>query len=155
MRSFGLKTRRGIMHAVTMLVACAAITFSPSVKAEAPATSGEAPLVMVVMDPLALPLSCPCVKGYAQRDYEKLAAALETQLKRKVKLVFNESLSVALRDQTEGKADLVIGKSSVVRHDTAKHKLDAVPLAMLTGKDGSTQQTGLIVVPSDDPAKSV
>jgi hypothetical protein len=30
-------------------------------------------LTIVVMDPLALPLSCPCVKGYAQRKYETLA----------------------------------------------------------------------------------
>jgi outer membrane protein assembly factor BamB len=28
---------------------------------------------LIVMDPLAAPLSCPCVKGYAQRDYQKLA----------------------------------------------------------------------------------
>ena len=26
------------------------------------------PLVLVVMDPLAKELSCPCVKGYAQRE---------------------------------------------------------------------------------------
>ena len=32
---------------------------------------------MVVMDPLALPLSCPCVKGYAQRNYDKLGEKLE------------------------------------------------------------------------------
>lgn len=118
-------------------------------------TSAKQPLVVVVMDPLALPLSCPCVKGYAQRDYEKLAAKLQTQLKRPVKLVFNESLTAALRDQTEGKVDLVIGKYSVVLADSAKNKLAATPLAMLTGKDGSTNQTGLVVVPSEDPAKTV
>ena len=155
MSSYRSAIRRVSVRTVIFVAACCAMALSPSLRADAPTSGGEKPLVMVVMDPLALPLSCPCVKGYAQRDYEKLAAALETQLKRKIKLVFNESLSVALRDQTDGKADLVIGKASVVRHDTAKHKLDAVPLAMLTGKDGSTQQTGLIVVPSDDPAKSV
>jgi ABC-type phosphate/phosphonate transport system substrate-binding protein len=129
---------------------------SPSALAEEvrAVTTGN-PLVVVVMDPLALPLSCPCVKGYAQRDYQKLADRLQASLKRQVKLVFNESLSVALRDQTEGKADLVIGKYSVVLADTAKNKLAATPLAMLTGKDGSTNQTGLIVVPSGDPAKTV
>ncbi len=37
-------------------------------------------LTMVVMDPLALPLSCPCVQGYAQRNYDKLAEALEKDL---------------------------------------------------------------------------
>src|SRR5947208_3409602 len=38
----------------------------------------KTPLTLIVMDPLAAPLSCPCVKGYAQRDYEKLAKQLET-----------------------------------------------------------------------------
>ena len=127
----------------------------PAMAEEVRAVATEQPLVIVVMDPLALPLSCPCVKGYAQRDYQKLADRLQTRLKRPVKLVFNESLSVALRDQTEGQADLVIGKYSVVLADMAKNKLAATPLAMLTGKDGSTTQTGLIVVPSGDPAQSV
>jgi len=31
------------------------------------------PLSLVVMDPLAAPLSCPCVEGYAQRKYEPIA----------------------------------------------------------------------------------
>ena len=40
-------------------------------------------LTLVVMDPLAAPLSCPCVEGYAQRDYEKLATFLRDELKRR------------------------------------------------------------------------
>jgi ABC-type phosphate/phosphonate transport system substrate-binding protein len=122
---------------------------------DASTATTDRPLVVVVMDPLALPLSCPCVKGYAQRDYQALADRLQALLDRPVKLVFNESLSVALRDQTEGQADLVIGKHSVVLADAAKNKLAATPLAMLTGKGGSTTQTGLIVVPAKDPAQSV
>ena len=51
------------------------------------------PFTLVVMDPLAKPLSCPCVKGYAQRDYEKLSQKLQTLLDRPVKIVFNESLT--------------------------------------------------------------
>lgn len=38
-----------------------------------PASSGDKAadgLSLVVMDPLAAPLSCPCVEGYAQRKYE-------------------------------------------------------------------------------------
>jgi ABC-type phosphate/phosphonate transport system substrate-binding protein len=112
-------------------------------------------LTVVVMDPLALPLSCPCVQGYAQRKYEKLAERLESELKRSVKLVFNESLTAALREQAEGRADLVIGKQSVVLFDAAKNNIEMTPIAMLTGKDGKTTQTGLIVVPSADPAKAV
>lgn len=132
-------------------LACCTMTLSAEAAEKAP----SAPLTMIVMDPLALPLSCPCVQGYAQRDYEKLATALEARLDRKVKLVFNESLTAALRDKTEGKADLIIGKQSVVLHDLAKNKLQGTHVAMLTGKDGATTQTGLIVIPTADPAKSV
>ncbi len=71
-----------------------------------------------------------------------------------MKLVFNESLTAALKDQTEGKVDLVIGKCSVVEFDAKKLHLTATQVAMLTGKDGTTTQNGLIVVPKDDPAQS-
>lgn len=50
------------------------------------------PLRLVVMDPLALPLSCECVKGYAQRRYEKLGAFLEQRLKRPVAIAFAEAI---------------------------------------------------------------
>src|SRR5690606_18127815 len=62
---------------------------APAAGEETKAADAASPLVVVVMDPLALPLSCPCVKGYAQRDYQKLAEALEAQLGRSVSLVFN------------------------------------------------------------------
>ena len=126
-----------------------------TLSADAAEKAQNPPLTMIVMDPLALPLTCPCVQGYAQRDYEKLAAALEARLDRPVKLIFNESLTVALREKAAGKADLVIGKQSVVQHDLKKNKLTGTQIAMLTGKDGTTTQTGLIVIPSADPAKSV
>src|SRR5690349_17051131 len=67
-------------------------------------------LTVVVMDPLAAPLSCPCVKGYAQRDYDKLAAHLEQKLGIPVTITYSESLVSALKSKTEGKADLIIGK---------------------------------------------
>jgi len=111
-------------------------------------------LTLVVMDPLASPLSCPCVKGYAQRDYDKLAAYLEKQLGRPVTVAYSDSLTTALQKKTEGKADIIIGKRSVVEFDARNSKLDVVPVADLTGKDGLTTMTGLIVVPKDDPAKT-
>ncbi len=109
---------------------------------------------VVVMDPLAAPLSCPCVKGYAQRDYTKLGQYLETKLGRQVKVFFGESLTNTLAKKSGGKADLIIGKESVVRHEVKENKLDAVPVAALTGKDGKTTQTGLVVVAAKDPALS-
>jgi ABC-type phosphate/phosphonate transport system substrate-binding protein len=112
----------------------------------------KTPLTLIVMDPMAAPLSCDCVKGYAQRDYEKLARHLEKQLGREVKLHFSESLTNALEKKTQGKADLIIGKESVIRHQAKENKLGVTPIASLTGKDGKTTMTGLFVIPSEDKA---
>ena len=120
----------------------------------APAFAESKPdaLTIVVMDPMAAALSCPCVKGYAQRDYDKLGAFLGKELGRSVKVVFAESLTKALKEKAEGRADLIIGKESVVRAETKANKLPAVPVAALTGKDGKTTMTGLFVVATADPA---
>lgn len=109
---------------------------------------------MVVMDPLAAPLSCPCVEGYAQRKYEVLAKHLEVSLNRPINLVFTNALSNALKE-TSGQVDLIIGKDSVIRADAKEAKVSVSAVASLTGKDGATTQTGLIVVNKDDPATSV
>ena len=112
-------------------------------------------LLMVVMDPLAKPLSCPCVAGYAQRDYEKLAETLQKRLGREVLLVFNESLTSALKAAEAKTADLVIGKQSVILHDAQAGGLTLTKVAMLTGKDGLTTQRGLFVVAAKDPAQKI
>jgi ABC-type phosphate/phosphonate transport system substrate-binding protein len=119
------------------------------------ATTGRAddkkPFALVVMDPLALELSCPCVKGYAQRNYHKLGAMLEKKLGRPVTVTFSESLASALK-KGDGRADLVIGKESVVRLESSANKLSLAPVASLTGKDGKTTMNGLFVVAGKDPA---
>jgi len=112
-------------------------------------------LVMVVMDPLAAPLSCPCVEGYAQRDYDKLATFLTSQLGREVVAVYNASLPAALKMDTKDRADIVIGKHSVVLYDGKKAGKQFRPVLALTGKDGKTDMQGLFVVASSDAAKSV
>lgn len=117
--------------------------------------AAEGPLVVVVMDPLSAPLSCDCVKGYAQRKYELLGAYLQEQLHRPVRVVWSESLTTALAKETHGQADLIIGKDSVVRYDAKAAQLNVHPVAALTDKDGSTLQTGLFVVRQADPAHSV
>jgi ABC-type phosphate/phosphonate transport system substrate-binding protein len=111
-------------------------------------------LTVIVMDPLAAPLSCPCVAGYAQRDYEKLGKFLEAKLGTSVQVYFNESLDGALTKKTAGKADLIIGKDSVVRFETHEKSLPVIRLVALTDKDGVTTQTGLFVVASSDAATS-
>lgn len=110
---------------------------------------------VIVMDPLAAPLSCACVKGYAQRDYDQLGKYLEGKLGRPVDVVYSNSMAKAVKEQTAGKADLIIGKASVVNWDCQKAKLDVTPVAALTNKEGITTQNGLIVVPKNDPAKTV
>src|SRR5436309_1179746 len=110
--------------------AVALFAFASSSRA---AEKGE--LTVIVMDPLSAELSCPCVAGYAQRDYAKLGKYLEKALGQPVKVYFAESLTHALKKKTEGKADIIIGKESVVRNEASENKLGATPIASLTGKD--------------------
>lgn len=111
-------------------------------------------LSLIVMDPLAAPLSCPCVKGYAQRKYEKLDEYLEKSLGYKVNLVFSESLAKAVQEGESQNAYLIIGKDSVVRSDSKKLKMKVQAIARLSDLQGKTTQTGLIVVPAKDPAQT-
>ncbi|WP_339730525.1 PQQ-binding-like beta-propeller repeat protein [uncultured Gimesia sp.] len=112
------------------------------------------PLMLIVMDPLAAPLSCPCVKGYAQRDYEKLGEFLAKQLGRKVEVKFSESLAKVVPEKVNDQPWLIIGKQSVVRADAGALKLKVQAIARLSDLKGATTQTGLIVVPTKDPAKT-
>jgi ABC-type phosphate/phosphonate transport system substrate-binding protein len=145
-------------HLITLaLLALALPTFAEE-KPAAPKPAVDIPanaLVMVVMDPLAAPLSCPCVEGYAQRNYDKLAEFLTSQLGRPVVAVYNASLPAALKMDTKDRADIVIGKHSVVLYDAKKAGKQMRPVLSLTGKDGKTDMQGLFVVATSDPAKSV
>jgi len=114
-----------------------------------------ADLAIAVMDPLAAPLSCPCVKGYAQRNYDKLGAYLEKRLERKTHVIFAEDVAKAVKASPDNHLDLIIGKTSVVRYDAAEYRLKVRPLAMLTGKEGGTTIRGWFIVPKNDPAKSI
>jgi ABC-type phosphate/phosphonate transport system substrate-binding protein len=117
--------------------------------------SSSDPLTIVVMDPLALPLSCPCVKGYAQRDYDQLGKFIAARLNRPVNVAYSDNLGAALEKKTGGKADLVIGKDSVVRKQAGRAGLTLSHVAALTGLDGKTTQTGLFIVPAKDSALSI
>lgn len=119
-----------------------------------PSLAEDRTLHVIVMDPLSAPLSCDCVKGYAQRKYEKLGEFLAKQLGRPVKVTWSESLVKATKE-TDGAAQLVIGKHSVVLHDANKLSRKFEPIAALTGSDGETTQTGLLVVRTPDAAQKV
>ncbi|MEM6691789.1 MAG: PhnD/SsuA/transferrin family substrate-binding protein, partial [Planctomycetota bacterium] len=111
----------------------------------------QSSLKLVVMDPLSKPLSCDCVRGYAQRDYEVLAAHLERSIGHDVDVVWHQSLGEAIK-QTNGQADIVIGKHSMVVADGKATSLALQPVTQLTDKKGGTTQHGLIVVRSEDSA---
>lgn len=136
----------------TFLKSAAVIPLGLVATAAEPAKSTDA-LVLAVMDPLAAPNACPCVEGYAQRDYEKLGKHLAAKLGKPVKVVFGESLAGVLK-KSDGKADILVGKESVVRHQAKEVKIGAVPVAALAGKDGKTTMTGLVVVAAKDEALS-
>jgi outer membrane protein assembly factor BamB/ABC-type phosphate/phosphonate transport system substrate-binding protein len=70
-----------------------------------------------------------------------------------VNVVFAEDLAAASKKSTVPPA-LIIGKKSVVLSEAGKHKLDVTPIARLTGKDGSPDQFGLIVVRQESLAKT-
>ena len=141
-------------HCRALCLSVAVVALAGFYASSASADEKDSPLTMVVMDPLAAPLSCPCVEGYAQRDYTVLAKHLAKYANRDVKVVFAESLPAALK-KTRGKADLVIGKQSVVRADAKSAKVQMTPVSQLTDQKGNTTQYGMIVVNKEDPAKSV
>ncbi|HYO23705.1 MAG TPA: PQQ-binding-like beta-propeller repeat protein [Lacipirellulaceae bacterium] len=147
--------RRG-QAAVAAVLVLGAWAFQGAVASAAEGAEGAgAPFSMVVMDPLAAPLSCPCVAGYAQRKYEVLGEYLSEQLHRPVTVTFAESIASALEREGVDEVHLVIGKDSVVRAHGKKLDLGVRRLARLTGKDGKTTQTGLVVVRAADAAQAV
>ena len=124
---------------------------------ERPQTVSSVPadaLVVVVMDPLAEPLACKCVEGYAQRKYEVLGTYLEQVLHRPVHVVWGEAIEVAT-ESIPGRGDLIIGKHSVVLHDAQQTGRKIEPIAQLTNRDGSRHQTGLFVVRAENRAQKV
>jgi len=124
----------------------AVFAFTSAAIAVEPYGPAKAELTIVVMDPMAGPLACDCVQGYAQRKYERLADYLHSELGKTVKVVWSESLVTALSGQAEGQAQIVIGKDSVARAEAATTKISYEPVAQLTDKQGSVMQRGLFVV---------
>jgi ABC-type phosphate/phosphonate transport system substrate-binding protein len=113
------------------------------------------PLTMIVTDPFAAPLALPGAKASGHRDYDKLAKYLEGKLGRPVKVFYGETVAAAQAKMTGGQADLFIGQESTIRLQlAATTDLRAIPVAALTGKDGTSSFTGLIVVAAADPANS-
>lgn len=106
------------------------------------------------MDPLSSQLACACVEGYAQRDYQKFALHLSKKTGRPVHVVFSETLAEGLKE-ADGKADIVIGKHSVILSASKKEKIELSPVFQLTDKQDSIEQTGLLVVRKNNTAQTL
>lgn len=135
-------------RALAFLVLCAALALPGESRAQEPA------LEMVVMDPLALQLSCTCVEGTGQRRYDLLARHLESMLGRAVRVTFDESLALA-RQRTGGRADIIVGKDAMVRHDAAGGSLPIRSIAALSDVAGSATLRGVFVVRSDSRVRAL
>lgn len=118
------------------------------------AAADQPPLNIVVMDPLALPLSCVCVEGHGQRRYEKLAAFLEPRLGRPIRLMFEEGIDLAIT-RLGCPPDVIIGQHSVVRFDAARRQLTIEPLTALTDPSGRISVQGLFVAPKSSPIRTL
>jgi len=105
-------------------------------------------LTMLIMDPLSLPLSCACVDGKGQRQYNRLKDHLEKGAGVKVNLVYDESLILA-RKRTEETIQLIVGKDSMVRFDAKQASIGLQPMASLTDRDGKTGLSGSFIVRHD------
>ena len=68
----------------------------------------------------------------------KLGKYLEGKLGRPVEVVSPSRSPAALKKKTDGKADLVIGKDSVVIPRQARERSSRSRIAALSGKDGKT-----------------
>ena len=86
-----------MMSRCRWLIAAVVLAVVPVVANAEPAAANAEPFVLVVMDPLSKPLSCDCVRGYAQREYKLLAKHLEQSLGREDKVVWYESLAEATK----------------------------------------------------------
>jgi ABC-type phosphate/phosphonate transport system substrate-binding protein len=150
--SHNLNRREALATALSLSVLPAAALAADEKPKEKPVPEiTENTLVVLVMDPLSADLSCPCVSGYGQRNYDKLGKYLEGKVGRAVAVVYGESLAGALK-KSGNRAHLVIGKDSVVRTTAPDNKVTVAHVAALTGKDGKTTQTGLICVAAADKA---
>ncbi len=148
---FNLELSNTMKH-FAIVLSFAFLLLPTTLRAAEPA---KTPLVLAVLDPLAIDLACDCVQGFAQRDYRVLAAFLKEQLERPVELVFAGSVPAALAKSSQNRLDILIGKDSEVCYGFREKQLTGKRIAYLTNKNGKTTFTGLIAVASDDTAKTV
>ncbi len=148
-----VRLRSTMTFVAAICLAMASLTMAAEPSRVPSTASGE--LTLVVMDPLAAPLACDCVKGYANRQYQRLGEYLESRLNKRVHVLWSESLAALVEKDPNLKCDVVIGKNSVVVAHGKKLGVRFRAVASLTDMDGSTIQRGLFVVRSSSAVASM
>ena len=111
-------------------------------------------LRIAVLDPLSYAL-CPADAGFLpRRDYPSLASYLGRKIKQPVQIDYGRSLPEILRSKP-GEIDLIIGKASFVQSQAIQADVSIRPLVRLTDSEGRTDLSGLFIVRSSDPAKTI
>src|SRR3989442_983743 len=111
-----------------MLRVVLALLLGVGTAAGKPAEKGPQPIMLIVMDPLAKEMACACVKGYAQRDYRRLAARLHAALKQRVSIEFSDDLSESVAVLSPGQEVIVVGEQSVVAQGAKLARLKCHPV---------------------------
>lgn len=143
--------RRGVPLLCVLLLMAAV----PGVALGKPPKNEPGPVLLIVLDPLSKELACACVNGFGQRDYRKLAARLETNLKQRVGIEFSDDLAESLTSTKPGQEVIVVGEQSLVVRDAKKTGIKCHPVCALTDADGDSSLTGLFVARADDPANEL
>lgn len=117
--------------------------------------SGQEPMLLVVMDPLAKELACACVKGYGQRDYRQVAAALEKALGQRVSIEFSDDLVESMAEVGARREVIIVGDRSLVAAGAKKARLKCHPVCELTDVEGETTAAGAFIARSDDTVKEL
>lgn len=117
------------------------------------ADSDGEPLRVLVMDPLAEPFACTCVPPQSWHRYGPLEQELQMRLGRSITLTYGEALDGPDSDQSA--PDLIIGKTSWVRHLAESKGLSIASMAMLTDVRGETSLRGVFLVRDEDPAQAI
>ncbi len=131
------------------------LTLFFGIGAGSPSKGKPAPIMLVVMDPLAKELACACVQGYGQRDYRKLAARLESVVKQRVTIEFSDDLTETLKLASPGQEVILVGERSAATKAAKQAALKSHPVCELTDPEGNSTLFGSFVVQAGDPAKEL
>lgn len=135
------------MNIRSVILAVATAAAAGGVLGDEVAGAGSKGMAVGVLDPLALENACPCVEGYAQRQYGKLAEHISRSLGKPVTVEFGTTVET-IANKFGRTPDVVFGIRSAVELQAAEKGRRLTFLGMLTDKEGKTDFHGLFIARS-------